>query len=798
VADPKIKITADTSQAQRELKGLDRALKDLNGVARGAGLALAAITAAGAAMGFAIKKTMDNVDELAKTSRQLGMTAADLQAFRNSAALAGVSSDELSAGLRRMQINIANAGAGTGTAKAAMDRLGISMRDLQGLNPQQQFQKIAEQVSKIQDPAQRSALATELLGKQGPKLLEAANEFSRLREQAEKLGIALSKTDTAAIERAGDAITEIQQILSGALQKAVADLAPYIEAIAVSIKEAIISAGGFEKIWGNVKKAIRETINVAVILAAIVTVSKLSAGVIALNRGIALAGGRMKYFNAVVLRNPLFLAVAAAIALGKVLKFDVVDMMDNFLGISEKAADIKDDIAKNAKKAADNTGELAGAMEETNQAAAKALASYEQTVAKLRENVQLQQEILTYGEEEAKIRQVIRQEQEKYAGASEGVLRGLIEQENSLRRQVTLQQEQNKALRDSLQSTSNFASEMAKLERLNMKFVDGMTDKEIDAALQARAVAANNMIEAQTGINAAIQNQRVAVNNVVNAEIARYDKLKALDMQRSRDLETINQILRSQEQNAIKLSIEQQQGLANAKIEIEKEYQNKILQLQAKRIEQSLMMERRAVAARMTAEDRATLQKIGAEERQKKIVADRIEFEKKSTSEKTKWTLDNMQSIFAALGAQNRRAFEANKALAVASALVNTYQGATKALATYPFPFNLVAAAGAVAAGMAQVAAIRSQQYSGRSLGGPVMGGTPYIVGENGPELFTPSTTGSITRNSELQGGRNVNVNFTIVANDSQGFDQLLTSRKGVITQIISDAMLERGARSMI
>jgi hypothetical protein len=107
--------------------------------------------------------------------------------------------------------------------------------------------------------------------------------------------------------------------------------------------------------------------------------------------------------------------------------------------------------------------------------------------------------------------------------------------------------------------------------------------------------------------------------------------------------------------------------------------------------------------------------------------------------------------------------------------------------------------AGAVAAGMAQVAAIRSQQYSGRQLGGPVMGGQPYVVGENGPEIFTPNTTGSITRNQDAFGGSSpVNVTFQIVANDTAGFDELLYERRGLITQIISDAMLERGQRSML
>jgi phage-related minor tail protein len=77
------------------------------------------------------------------------------------------------------------------------------------------------------------------------------------------------------------------------------------------------------------------------------------------------------------------------------------------------------------------------------------------------------------------------------------------------------------------------------------------------------------------------------------------------------------------------------------------------------------------------------------------------------------------------------------------------------------------------------------------------MGGQSYLVGESGPELFTPSTTGSITRNGDL-GGQSVNVTFNINAVDAQGVDDLLLQRRGLITQLISDAMTERGQRSML
>jgi tape measure domain-containing protein len=230
-----------------------------------------------------------------------------------------------------------------------------------------------------------------------------------------------------------------------------------------------------------------------------------------------------------------------------------------------------------------------------------------------------------------------------------------------------------------------------------------------------------------------------------------------------------------------------EQSYQNAKINAAVQAQEAIMSANKKQYESQALLRIQA----------QTGTKFGFEQ-QKAMAAEAARFEMLSTMEKTQFGIQQAAQLFGALGAQNKKAFEAAKAFNMANAIMNTYMAATKALAMYPPPFSFIAAAAAVAMGLAQVAQIRSQSYSGRALGGPVMGGKPYIVGESGPELFTPSTTGSITRNSDLQGGGVTNVNFTIVANDTTGFDQLLASRKGVIQQIISDAMLEKGRRSMV
>jgi len=67
-----------------------------------------------------------------------------------------------------------------------------------------------------------------------------------------------------------------------------------------------------------------------------------------------------------------------------------------------------------------------------------------------------------------------------------------------------------------------------------------------------------------------------------------------------------------------------------------------------------------------------------------------------------------------------------------------------------------------------------------RAAGGPVAGGSSYLVGEMGPELFTPAAGGGrITPNNAL-GGSNItiNVNAGMGANGAQIGEQIVTAIK--------------------
>lgn len=102
--------------------------------------------------------------------------------------------------------------------------------------------------------------------------------------------------------------------------------------------------------------------------------------------------------------------------------------------------------------------------------------------------------------------------------------------------------------------------------------------------------------------------------------------------------------------------------------------------------------------------------------------------------------------------------FAMSKAFAIADATVKIAQGIASA-ASLPFPSNIPAMASVVAATASIISNIQSVQltFGGeREMGGPVEPGKTYLVGEAGPELFSPGSAGNITANDKL--GTNVKV----------------------------------------
>jgi hypothetical protein len=178
----------------------------------------------------------------------------------------------------------------------------------------------------------------------------------------------------------------------------------------------------------------------------------------------------------------------------------------------------------------------------------------------------------------------------------------------------------------------------------------------------------------------------------------------------------------------------------------------------------------------------------------KKGRAREIVFEEMTQEKKKEILIGAGKDILGNLATFNKEAFRLNQALAIGDAIMSTAQGVAAGLKK-GFPVGYIEAAITAAKGAAQIAAIRSAPPP-RALGGSVTAGQPYIVGEQGREMFVPNQSGTIVSNDNLNKGTVVNVN--IMANDTEGFDNLLVKRRSVIVNVINDALNSQGKEALI
>ncbi len=113
-------------------------------------------------------------DEIAKTSRALGVSGDELLAWRFAAERSGVDAGQLGAGFKRLQRNIVDANQNVATAVRAFRALGVEWKDLATGDPRELLDimpDLADGFGRLTTDSERSARAQELFGRAGANLL---------------------------------------------------------------------------------------------------------------------------------------------------------------------------------------------------------------------------------------------------------------------------------------------------------------------------------------------------------------------------------------------------------------------------------------------------------------------------------------------------------------------------------------------------------------------------------------------------------------------------------------------------
>lgn len=210
--------------AQRDVSAIQ---KTLNGVVGG----FKALAGAALAVGLmdAAKRSLDYAASLAEVSQQLGVTTRDLQVYRFIATQVGVEQGEMDKGLQRLTRTIGEAADGSKKQSAAFRELGVSVQDSSGrlYTAGEVIPRIADALSKIEDPARRARLETALFGKAGqqldPLLTEGSKGIQAMADEAEKLGLIMGDDLIKKADAAADRLSVLSKVLEVELASTVAE-----------------------------------------------------------------------------------------------------------------------------------------------------------------------------------------------------------------------------------------------------------------------------------------------------------------------------------------------------------------------------------------------------------------------------------------------------------------------------------------------------------------------------------------------------------------------------------------------
>ena len=177
-----------------------------------AGVGKAALGAVGGLVALVERSAASgaNIDDMAK---RLSVGTTELQRLSFAATKAGSGPEALGNAIKFLNKNIADARSGTGPAADAFRSLGISLADLEGKNIEDQFGILADKIAAVRDPAQRTSVALDLLGRGGLDLLPAFEDGSAglraMGDEAQRLGQVLSED---AIAKAAELDSQIEDV----------------------------------------------------------------------------------------------------------------------------------------------------------------------------------------------------------------------------------------------------------------------------------------------------------------------------------------------------------------------------------------------------------------------------------------------------------------------------------------------------------------------------------------------------------------------------------------------------------
>lgn len=233
------KFSASLGKARADLAAFVK-----NAALFGTGIA-AAVGGAGAAFLELAKSSGEAADNAGKAAQSAGVTTEAYTELAFAAKMSNLEQADLDAGMARLNKTLGAAASGSKAAVDLFQKLGVSIRDSTGhlRSPDAVLLDLAQAFSRLPDGAEKSALAIQLFGKAGAKLIPFLNEGKKglidLGAEAKALGVTLTDAQAKIGDNLGDALDSVGFAARGVKLQLGLIFAPAITQAATALTERI-------------------------------------------------------------------------------------------------------------------------------------------------------------------------------------------------------------------------------------------------------------------------------------------------------------------------------------------------------------------------------------------------------------------------------------------------------------------------------------------------------------------------------------------------------------------------------
>lgn len=272
-----INMAADIAGLQQSMNAaretVSRGSEQISRYADMAKTALGAIgvgLSAGAAVNYLSSITtaaIQAADRIGELSQMTGVSVESLSKYQIAAKTSGVELEELSKAFVKLGRGMDEASGGTGTAKEAFDRLGISVRDSKGelKSSEQVMLEVAEKFANMDDGATKAAIAVELFGKSGAALIPFLNQgkdgLEELSRTAKALGLVMDEELVRAADATADSMTIVGMMAQGLGTRIMAELLPVIYKVVQGLIDFAVETNAVQVAAELVAGAFRVMVN---------------------------------------------------------------------------------------------------------------------------------------------------------------------------------------------------------------------------------------------------------------------------------------------------------------------------------------------------------------------------------------------------------------------------------------------------------------------------------------------------------------------------------------------------------